>query len=487
MRNRRVFLVYLVVLVSFALHGACADVINLVSPPMGEAVEQPTVALLWSYSPSARTLGDYGGASAKAFLKQVTYKVLVGWLPPDLATKAEGGYQLVSDDVVSLDKALAQTRIRDSAYSLSAIPGFTYFWWVEGYIKGEQRPIAASTIGTFFVGTRTKLAVPFTPVSPLYVDASKGSDSTGDGTPGNPFRTITRALDLASGRTILIAPGIYNRELGEAETLRVPAGTSLVGAGSTFDDVRVVAGLILGRGCFVTAVHIYAPIGVDGGGQVVLQSIGLSGSRASQIDGITCFEDSTELVVRDSLIEGWNEAIAIGGNGTSLTVTGCTIRASLAGVTVIGQGSPTATAHLVGNWISDCYSGVWILHGGNAVVENNKLFANSHGGVTVSGTLTGQVVMSRNLVMRNEVGLLLESAAIADLGGGPLGSEGANVFADNETNAIRDLRPPYSGTLYAVGNSWEGAMSGTLTGPAKYSNPAKCYIESEGNAIVFSK
>lgn len=487
MRNRRVFLAYLIVLAAFALPCACADAINLVSPPNGEAVEQPTVALSWSYSPSPRTLGDYGGATAKVFLKQVTYKVIVGWLPPDLATKAEGEYQLVSDDVASLDKALAQTKIRDLAYSFAAIPGFTYFWWVEGYIKGEQRPIAASTIGTFFVGTRTKSAVPFTPISPLYVDASKGSDSTGDGTAGNPFRTITHAVGSASGRTVFIAPGIYNRELGEAETLKVPAGASLVGTGPAFDDVKVVAGLILGRGCFVTAVHVYAPIRIGGGGQVVLQNIGSSGSRASQTDGITCFEDSTELVVRDSLIEGWNEAVAVGGDGTSLTVTGCTIRSSLAGVTVIGQGTPTATAYVIGNWISDCYSGVWILHGGNAVMENNGLFANGHGAVTVSGTLTGQVVMSRNLVVRNVVGLLLESAAIADLGGGSLGSMGANVFADNESNGIRDLRPPYSGTLYAVGNSWEGAMSGTLTGPAKSSNPAKCYIESEGNAIVFSK
>ncbi|MCK4981114.1 MAG: DUF1565 domain-containing protein, partial [Candidatus Delongbacteria bacterium] len=66
-----------------------------------------------------------------------------------------------------------------------------------------------------------------------YVDATTGSNSTGDGTSGNPWKTITYALSQISGtgHTLYVATGTYDPTLGETFPILMKNGVSLVGAG----------------------------------------------------------------------------------------------------------------------------------------------------------------------------------------------------------------------------------------------------------------
>src|SRR5262245_31038310 len=62
-----------------------------------------------------------------------------------------------------------------------------------------------------------------------YVNALLGLD-TYAGTSGQPFKTITHALAVAtSGKTVHVAPGVYDVGNGETFPLVVPAGALLVG------------------------------------------------------------------------------------------------------------------------------------------------------------------------------------------------------------------------------------------------------------------
>jgi parallel beta-helix repeat protein len=73
----------------------------------------------------------------------------------------------------------------------------------------------------------------------LYVNASAGSNSTGNGSSGNPWQTITYALSRVSGTgyTINVAAGTYNTALGEFFPIYMKNGISLAGAGI---DVSII-------------------------------------------------------------------------------------------------------------------------------------------------------------------------------------------------------------------------------------------------------
>jgi hypothetical protein len=78
-----------------------------------------------------------------------------------------------------------------------------------------------------------------TPVMTYYVNPATGKD-TNSGTAGSPFKTIGKALKVASGSksptgvTITLAPGAYTTASGEVFPLVVPSGVSISLAGNGY-------------------------------------------------------------------------------------------------------------------------------------------------------------------------------------------------------------------------------------------------------------
>ncbi|HUW32710.1 MAG TPA: DUF1565 domain-containing protein, partial [Planctomycetota bacterium] len=64
--------------------------------------------------------------------------------------------------------------------------------------------------------------------STIYVSGT-GSDTTGDGTELNPFRTIALACTPSTVSEIRVLPGIYSEDDGEVFPINVPAGVSIAG------------------------------------------------------------------------------------------------------------------------------------------------------------------------------------------------------------------------------------------------------------------
>ncbi len=109
----------------------------------------------------------------------------------------------------------------------SGDPAFIYS--LEPSPNGERVNIGA-------YGNTTEAATsdspPTLPVN-IYVDATNGSNITGNGTSGSPWQTITFALTqiTGSGHTVYVAAGTYDTALGETFPIIIKNGVSLVGIG----------------------------------------------------------------------------------------------------------------------------------------------------------------------------------------------------------------------------------------------------------------
>jgi parallel beta-helix repeat protein len=101
---------------------------------------------------------------------------------------------------------------------------------------GNEPPPNGSRINIGAYGNTTEATITSAPPSlpaSLYVNASTGSNTTGDGSQSNPWKTITYALNqiTGTGHTIYVSSGTYNTVLGEGFPIMMKNGISLVGAG----------------------------------------------------------------------------------------------------------------------------------------------------------------------------------------------------------------------------------------------------------------
>jgi PKD repeat protein len=299
----------------------------------------------------------------------------------------------------------------------------------------------------------------------LYVNANNGSDTTGDGTQGSPYKTITKALDMVDAsntdHTIHVAAGIYNTELGEKFPLELNGmvnGIALVGEGASRDDVKIAGGIEVRWGATLSSVSIYSHITLMG-----------------------------ESLLFNCVIDSYSYSLAI--SFSSSTLQACVIKR---GKTLIFSGGGVIVDNEFYEPL-DC--------GGAVRIERNTFYSTGvtwhanvgaiRENVFVSGYIDvrgGSVVIENNLIESDSFTncIAVTGIAVADLGGGLLGSVGGNVFIGSPgRNILQDNRDPYSGSLHAKGNTWTDPQpSGTVSGPVD-SSP-NYSITNEGNSIIFS-
>jgi len=298
-------------------------------------------------------------------------------------------------------------------------------------------------------------------VSPVYADANAGSDFNGDGSKESPYRTISRALqDVGSGRAVLIAEGIYGVGHGELSMLALPEESALIGMGVSREGVQIAVPITCGSNSAIVHVLCHGTIYPEYGSKgILLKDISLVGTGSGIDYGLYANSDSG-FTLQDTSVSGFATAIYIVHPGTAVSVINCEITARFAGVWVGGR----ASAHVLDSRITDATRGISVVEDSRALIQGNQITSNF-------------------------VGVRVEDGSVADLGGGPLGSEGLNYFAQNKEHNIEDYRMAYSGALYAVHNTWKDLYTppeGSLDGPAKSYNVARVYIESPGNFVVFS-
>jgi parallel beta-helix repeat protein len=359
--------------------------------------------------------------------------------------------------------------------------------------------VLCAATGCFFSSQEPPVTLP----SDVYVDAATGNDISGDGTPANPYRTISRAvavLYVAAGYseddwwspapwspvTLHVAPGIYNQNHGEEAFLL--SNMNLVGEGTSRDEVVIAVGIrCLGdsslRGVTASeAISLMQPDPTQFRGCSVL----LDNASIRTIEAEECASDVQITNSRFGRIALQNLSGGVSvehceSDGTSgmrvwtqgpVLVRDVKIVGGYGGLIVSG-GSVTLTD----NEIRDSSDGIYV-SGTTAVLDGNTVSGCGYSGLVFSSETT--ITLADNEIVGNMIGI-----GIVGSTSGEIATAGTNIIRGNDMN-IDDQRDAYSGDLFIRGITWDDPQpSGILHGPTVWDPGFQVHIENTGNSLVF--
>jgi hypothetical protein len=174
------------------------------------------------------------------------------------------------------------------------------------------------------------------PAADFYVDATSGSNVSGNGTKQSPWKTISFAVTgmplpaPAAGHTLHVNPGYYDTQAGELFPIQVPLGVRLVGAG-----------------------YAQSVIFGDGKAQVALLQFAAGADVRNELTGIGLHSGDPALLVSAST-----------GPGTGPVIRNCRFSYNLSALRVLG---PTTGARA-------------------PVVETSEFLSNTVGAVALVGS-----------------------------------------------------------------------------------------------------
>jgi parallel beta-helix repeat protein len=260
-------------------------------------------------------------------------------------------------------------------YSITGLtPKGTYYYRVRAYNSGGT----SSNSGTI----KTNLLA-----FPVYVNSLTGSNSTGNGTLGNPWKTITYALTQinVTGYTVYVAAGTYNSALGETFPIVMENGVSLVGAGK--------ATTIIDPG---KAGRVISCVGITDPSTVIEEFTLTNGYNGSQGGGIFISAGSV-LTIRNNIISNNSTGSVGDGGGIYITdssplITDNTLSANSAGtsgdgdaIAIINNSSPQIERNtLINNTATNSGSCIYIYGYGSSIsprILNNIIAKNASNGI----------------------------------------------------------------------------------------------------------
>lgn len=308
---------------------------------------------------------------------------------------------------------------------------------------------AQTSLDTGITGEQTLPQAPPLPDNrpAIFVDAANGSDTRGDGSRNNPFKTITYAIQRAeAGSVIQLFPGVYSEESGETFPIRLKAGLTLRGDEST-----------LGEGYLITGGGTYMSPTLG------RQNVALLAETGAEVRGITLrnqgrrgyalwVESASPRILNNSFVGSIHDGIFIAGASNPWVEGNRFYKNGANGISVLGTSQPT----IINNLFQETGFGITIDQRSAPIVRNNRILQNRTG-VIVGGS--SRPILRNNLIAQNlETGLTAITTAQPDLGTAT--DPGNNIFEGNGqydiNNATRGLR------LNANGNQLRGQVKGDL-------------------------
>lgn len=308
---------------------------------------------------------------------------------------------------------------------------------------------AQTSLDTGITGEQTLPQAPPLPDNrpAIFVDAANGSDTRGDGSRNNPFKTITYAIQRAeAGSVIQLFPGVYSEESGETFPIRLKAGLTLRGDEST-----------LGEGYLITGGGTYMSPTLG------RQNVALLAETGAEVRGVTLrnqgrrgyalwVESASPRILNNSFVGSIHDGIFIAGAANPWVEGNRFYKNGANGISVLGTSQPT----IVNNLFQETGFGLTIDQRSAPVVRNNRILQNRTG-VVVGGS--SRPILRNNLIAQNlETGLTAITNAQPDLGTAT--DPGNNIFEGNGQydihNATRGLR------INANGNQLRGKAKGDL-------------------------
>lgn len=262
-----------------------------------------------------------------------------------------------------------------------------------------------------------------TEVKMLFVNPSTGNNTSGNGSESAPLQTITQALRVASGNTmIMLAPGTYSADTGEVFPLNLKPGV-------------VIQGDSLSKGQGIT---------IRGGGRYLSRSFGgqnvtVVGANKSELSGVTItnsnprgyglwIESSNTVVTNNTFTGNTQDGVSLAGSSEATIRQNHFHRNGANGITIGGNSQP----EVLENVFDQTGFGINITQNAAPFVALNQI-QNNRSGIIVQAN--ARPMLRNNLIQGNrEDGLVAIAQAIPNLG--TIAEPGGNEFRNNTRHDI---------------------------------------------------
>lgn len=290
-------------------------------------------------------------------------------------------------------------------------------------------------------------------VKAVFVNPSVGDDTTGNGSDRTPFKTITQALRVATGNTvIMLAPGTYSTETGEVFPLMLKAGISIQG-----DTTNKGRGIIIqGGGAYLSRSYGGQNVTIVGANQAGLTGVTLTNLNPR---GYGLWIESSNPVIAENTFTGsTQDGVAVNGNGAPTISKNYFYRNGANGITLSGN----SQAKVQENIFQETGFGVNITQNAAPIVIGNQIKDN-RAGVLVQGK--AQPILRNNLIEGSkEDGLVAIAQAMPNLGTAT--EAGGNEFRNNTRYDINASAAKQA--IVAPGN----ILSEKIAGKVDFNAPA---------------
>ncbi|MBW4537767.1 MAG: DUF1565 domain-containing protein [Myxacorys chilensis ATA2-1-KO14] len=227
----------------------------------------------------------------------------------------------------------------------------------------------------------------------LFVNSNAGVD-TAEGSVRSPLKTITRALQIVQPNTIiLLAPGTYSAQTGEAFPLQMKPGTTI--KGEPRDRGQTV--LIQGGGIFLSRTFARQSVTIVGANQSGLTGVTVSNPDAQ---GYGLWTESTSPVISDNTFtKNGHDGASVVGSSAPILRNNYFYQNGANGITVYGTSRPelhdnifeqtgfginiaqSAAPRIVGNRITQNKDGIVIQGKAQPILRNNIVDGNARDGM----------------------------------------------------------------------------------------------------------
>lgn len=286
----------------------------------------------------------------------------------------------------------------------------------------------------------------------LIVHPAAGNDKTADGSDRAPFKTITRALEVAQPNTlILLTPGTYTAETGEVFPLKLKAGVTLQGDIAT----RGQGVVIRGSGHFLSRSFARQNVTILGTNQSALMGVTVTNPSPQ---GYGVWIESGSLIVTDNtLTANTHDGISVVGNATPIIRNNYFYQNGANGITIYGVARPIVHENIfeqTGFAINTSQDSAPLIIG-NRITQNKD-------GIVVQ--VRSRPIVRQNSVESNERdGLVAIAQAQPDLG--TAAEPGNNLFRNNRQFDVNVKAAEH--VIAAAGNEMTktvGQLDTTATG-----------------------
>lgn len=252
----------------------------------------------------------------------------------------------------------------------------------------------------------------------LFVNPIAGNDTTGNGSNGAPFKTITQALKVARENTVIyLASGTYSQQSGETFPLQLKPGITL--QGDPPSKGRSI--IIQGGGLFISPTF-------------ARQNITILAANKSGIAGITItnpntrgyglwIESSNPVVADCTFIGNSHDGISVAGNSAPLIRNNYFSNNGANGMTIYGSSRPEVRE----NVFERTGFAINIGHDATPLIAGNRISQNTDG-IVIQGKAR-PILRGNTIESNSRDGVIALTETLPDLG--TVQDPGGNIFRNN--------------------------------------------------------